>query len=698
MNVSAKNEIAASNKIIFDRIVVSASQEDQKIGEVDSSVFVIDSSDIQKNLSDSVKDIFKYIPSVTTGGGRQADSLINIRGIDGNRVLISVDGVKQAKNLSWGSTNSSRNTVDVNTLKRAEVVPGPGSSLYGSDAMGGSVYFVTKDPSDVFTEAGNGFSGSSRTYYDSSNESLSETISLAGRNGNAEGLLIYTYRDREETETYGGNGGTGPTREQANPSDGQDNNLLAKINLDINENQKLKLTAEYVDIEDDITELSSSYDDATYADHKNRKRISAEYVINNQTKLFDEASVKLDWQETNTDQTQGYYYIYFGGDYLFEGEYDETVKNLDLRFKKNIQAGNSSHAIQYGFDFEKTLFEQYRTSSLSGSNRSMPRSESESVALYVQDQISFQDSGWIITPGLRFDSHEITPQPDAAYLASNPSDLNPDKNKEDRVSLKLGATYQVNDDVSIFAQYAEGFKAPDMDQMYANYGRFGAYNFISNSDLKPETSDSIEIGFRIDKPAVSFEALAFYNDYENFIDEVTLAYDPSYPYGVFQQQNLSDVTIKGIELKGEIHFSELSSSLTGFTGRGAVAYADGEFKEDGVTQPLDSVSPLSAVIGLGYDAPAGDWGSEVTLTAAEGKKEKDVSDSSAFLPAGYGIVDMTAYFNINKNIRVDAGIFNLTDREHWSWETARRYTSTHTGLVRFSEPGRHFRVGVDWTF
>lgn len=697
MNATA-NEGTDQKSYIFDRIVISASQEDQKIGEVDGSVTVIESSDIQRNLSDSVKDLFKYVPSVTTGGGRQADSLINIRGIDGNRVLISVDGVKQAKNLSWGSTNSSRNTIDVNTLKRVEVVPGPGSSLYGSDAMGGSVYFVTKDPSDVLTESGDGFAGSSRTYYDSSNKSISESISLAGRNGDVEGLLIYTYRDRKETETYGGNGGTGPTREQANPSDGEDNNLLVKINIDINETQQLKLTGEYVNIEDDITELSSNYDDAFYNDHKTRKRLSAEYAIEKQTTLFDEATVKLDWQETNTDQTQGYYYIFFGGDYLFEGEYDETVKNLDFRFKKKIHSDNTSHAIQYGFDFEKTLFEQHRTSSLSGSNRSMPRSEAESIAAYVQDTITFTNSGWTLTPGLRFDSHEVAPEPDAAYLASNPSDLTPEKNKEDRVSLKLGATYKINEELSVFAQYAEGFKAPDMDQLYANYGRMGAYNFISNANLKPETSDSIEVGFRIDKPALSLEALAFYNDYENFIDEVTLSFDPSYPYGVFQQQNLSDVQIKGVELKGEVHFSELSDSLTGLSGRGAIAYADGEYNDSGVTRPLDSVSPLTAVIGLAYDAPTGNWGSEFTLTAAQGKKAKDVEDSSAFLPAGYGIVDLTAYLNINKDLRLDAGIFNLTDREYWDWETARRYTSTHTGLVRFSEPGRHFRVGLDWKF
>lgn len=698
--IAASSAVADDhNTKIFDQVVVSASQNAQSLSEVDGAVTVVDDKEIQRDLTDSVNDLFKYVPSVTTGGGRQANGLINIRGITGNRVLISVDGVKQAKNLDWGSTSSGRNLVDVNTLKQVEVVPGPGSSVYGSDAIGGLVYYKTKEPSDVFTEEGNGFGGASRTFYDESNESFSQTLSFAGRSDNIESLLIYTYRDRSERKTANEHDTTtGESRLSANPTDARDNSVLAKVNIGLTDTQTLKLTAESASAKDDITELSSSYANAFYDDHEKRRRLSAEYIYEESNAAFDELSLKFDVQETNTDQDQRYFNPRFGGDYQYIGQYDENLKAAELKFKKEISSGGTEHELQYGLDFEKTVFEQYRTSSLSGSNRSMPRSESESIAVYLRDRISLGDTGLTVTPGVRFDSYEVTPMPDAAYLASNPGDPAPDTNKDEQVSLRLGATYDVTDSVMLFAQYAQGFKAPDMDQLFANYGRTGAYNFISNADLKPETSDTIEVGVRFDNAATSLEVLAFYNDYENFIEEVSLAFDPSYPYGVFQQQNLSDVTIKGIELKGEFYLSELSDSLSGFSAQAAVAYADGEYSENNQTKPLDSVSPLNGVVGLTYDAPNNQWGSELTITAAKGKSEGDVAASNPFLPGGYGVVDLTAFYNINKDVRLDAGIFNLTDKQYWDWETARRRTNTHNGLARFSQPGRHFRIGLEWKF
>lgn len=96
-------------------------------------------------------DLFKYTPGVTVEtNARQGVQGINIRGIEGNRIKVLVDGVAQGNQFDSGNNfiNSSRVEVDTDLVKAVEIVKGAASSLHGSDAIGGIVAFETKDPSD----------------------------------------------------------------------------------------------------------------------------------------------------------------------------------------------------------------------------------------------------------------------------------------------------------------------------------------------------------------------------------------------------------------------------------------------------------------------------------------------------------------------------------------------------------------------
>ena len=87
---------------------------------------------------------------------------------------------------------------------------------------------------------------------------------------------------------------------------------------------------------------------------------------------------------------------------------------------------------------------------------------------------------------------------DALYLSSSHADVAPSKNSENQTSLKLGATYDLNDQHSVFGHLAQGFKAPDMNQLYESFNRPGAYKNSANPNLKAESVDSIEAGYRFD--------------------------------------------------------------------------------------------------------------------------------------------------------------------------------------------------------
>ncbi|WP_394166846.1 TonB-dependent hemoglobin/transferrin/lactoferrin family receptor [Neptunomonas phycophila] len=701
---AAENETPKANATFLDQLIINASPVSQTNQQSDSAITSLSYDQLATENATSVSDIFRYTPSVSVSGGAQGDGLITIRGISGNRVLIAVDGVKQAKNLSWSSLNSSRNLIDINALKQVEVISGPASASFGSDALGGLVYYTTKDPSDFLDNPSNtanqSTAGQYRVIYNGANKGLSNSISLAGRNDSLEGMLIYTYEDASEKQTPVDDSAQGSARRSTDPKDTQNESVLAKLKYQLDEHQAVKISAEHLSSDDDTQVLSSNSQDEQFLDIERRQRLSAEYTNDKATRFYDELTVTVDWQKTTNDQTQKFYNAgapYFG-DYVYDADYDETTRDLKLSLQKDLDFSTTAHQVSYGLSYEQTLFEQQRTSSLSGTNRSMPRAESKLVGIWAQDLIEWYDSGLRVTPGIRYDAYTVDAQPDAAYLVSNPIELDPGTNTDQKISLKLGVNYPITDAVTVFGQFAQGFKTPDMDQLFANYGRTGAYQFIANSNLKPESSNSLEFGFRYNHAGISGEVVAFYNDYKNFIDETIDYSNPSYPYGIYQQTNLKGAVIKGVEFKTQWDLGMTQQALRGLSLNASLAYATGTYDESGESQPIDSVSPLSGVLGLHYDHPNQQWGSSVIVTAAKGKSANDVSDSATFRPAGYGVIDLAGYYQWTPSVRIDAGVYNLSDKTYWQWDTARDHTQSTSGLERFAESGRHLRLGLTYNF
>lgn len=672
----------------FDAIVVTASKSAQKIGEVDGTMTLLQDDIIEKHLVNSIDDLFDFTPGITvSGAGNRGDSPINIRGITGNRVLVNVDGVRQPKNLNFGFLSSSRHFIDVNTFKQAEVIPGPASSLYGSDALGGVVSYTTKEAADLLPDNGNGLVGNAKLSYDSSNKNWSESATLAGRTGQVESLAVLTHRQGHEIKNKGSVGGTGSKRERADPEDTQDLSLLGKVKIHLDDQQSLKLTTEHVNNEEQIDAKGNALANTAYADEKSRNRFSTEYATSKATTAFDTLSARLDWQQAKTDQLATY--LSGGRPASYDSDYNEKTTAFNLDLKKQITGTSTEHQLSYGAAVENTRFTQWRNSSSTGIARGMPRSTSKSVAVYAQDHIKLAETGLSITPGVRYDQYTITPKADADYLASNPYDRNPAKNTGNQASFKLGSTYKIDTVNSLFGQFAQGYKAPDMNQLYENFDRPGAYAGKANPNLKPESVDSLEAGYRFQGKRANIEITAFHSQYDDFIENITIGVDANHPQGIFRNQNITGVKIKGLEVKASLDVTEQAQL------RGALAYAKGTSKKEGKTQPLDSIAPFHGTVALAYDAPSKQWGSELALRAATGKKPADVSKASPYLPAGYAVLDASTYYQLGKNLRLDAGIFNIADKQYWEWETARNLSATDR---RNSEAARHIKVGLTYDF
>src|SRR3990167_1273553 len=230
----------------FDTVTVTATRTEQTLDQVPSTVSVQTERDIdQKNVKD-IKDLVRYEPgvSVSGSGSRFGLSGFTIRGIGGNRVLTQVDGVSMPDAFSFGGfLSAQRDYVDPDTVKQVEIIRGPASSLYGSDAIGGAVSFLTKDAGDYLDEGDDAYARL-KTGYDGSDDSWQRSATFTARLGQVDGLLHLGRRSGQATDTHSGQGGIGAAREQANPQDYRADNLLSKLGWNYNDSDRLQLTYE----------------------------------------------------------------------------------------------------------------------------------------------------------------------------------------------------------------------------------------------------------------------------------------------------------------------------------------------------------------------------------------------------------------------------------------------------------------------
>lgn len=691
----------------LETIVVSATRTEEKLEDVAASVSVLSQEQLEKQLATDIRDMLRYEPGVeATNAGRFGLSGFNIRGLTGNRVKILVDGTEQSEGFASGPwLNSPRNFVDVDSLAQVEVLRGPASSLYGSDALAGVIAFTTKSPSAYLDDGGDGTGGHLKVLYDSVTDMVSETATIANRSGKLETLLQYTRRDGEETENYGEgySDAQGDDRTLPNPYDFGTDNVLAKVEYQINEAHRLKFIGEYfrskshidlLTLEGPTYNASYDYSDYTGDDVFTRKHIGLKHEWEAKNGLFDSLVWSFDWQKSDAEEETRNTTARFGyGRRLIDYRHGEENYQLSGQFDKETGV----HHLTYGFVYQHATQEN-RTDKfyLDGTRgdelaRYTPVVKGETIGLFLQDQIVLLDGALRLSPGLRYDSFKANPQTDEIYSTEL------EKHSSDKLTFRSGLVYKFDETFSMFGQFSQGFKAPELVQLYREdtSSITRGYITLSNPDLEPESSDSFELGFRAGGEKGNFEIVAFHSSYDDFISQNIEFVD-----GImhFQYKNLSEATIKGIEARTAVWLDQLIGAPAGVAFQAAFAYAKGDSKEDGVKTPLDTVSPTKLVLGLTYDAPNERWGLGLNATIVGDKNVDRIANATNYAPDGYTTFDVTGYFNIRDNLSLRAGIFNLTDKEYWLWEDVRGYAADTSFLERFTQPGRNASVSLQYRF
>lgn len=713
VNAACTEVLAQDENNSLATVQVTATRADQAVEDVAATVTVIETEDIQRSMATDIRDLFRHEPGVSVRSqpyrpgaalgatGRGGNEGINIRGMEGNRVLLQTDGVRLPATFSFGPQTAGRGDyLEIEGYKRVEILRGPASTLYGSDGLGGAVSFQTKDVDDLL-DAGRSSQVGLRTAYTSVDDGWLLSPAYAARGEHFEGMILGAFRWQNETETGGSNNAPNSTRTEANPQDIESTYVLAKLGYRPNGVHAFKLTLEHLDRDLDANVLSgvapvattpTSVTALTTDDEVTRKRAKLDYrYADSDNTLFQLAQLGVYVQDSTNRQfaderRNG------AANRTRDNHYDEKIYGVSAQFESNF-GQDTAHRLVYGIDYDNTEVHGLRDGTVPPANESFPTkpfpdTDYRLLGMFAQDEIAIDQV--VIIPGIRYDHFELDPRTgDPQYVGLEPTRLS-----DGQLSPKLGAIWRLHPLATPFVQYAFGFRAPtpnDVNNGFTNLtSSTSAYQTISNPDLKPETSQSFEIGLRGADGPLRYSMSVFNNRYEDFIESTRVGGTgtPSDPL-TFQSVNLDSARIRGFELNGEWTFMPTWSVV------GSLSKTRGHSNTPEGEVPLETIDPGKVVVGLRHEVEAR-YGLEATLSAVERKKRPH--DETVYAPSGFAIVDLTGHYQIAPNAHINAGLFNLFDRKYFLWADTRSISSSSTTLDAFSQAGRNFAVSLNYKF
>lgn len=702
-------------------VVVVASKVAQQASEVAGTVSVIDRERMEELLVRDIADLVRYEPGVAVPDEASRFGLqgFSIRGLDGNRVGIEIDGVPVGEGFTVGSfSQAGRDVIDPEILQRVEILRGPASTLYGSDALAGVVSLRTRDPADVLAEGAARFFGL-RSGVADHDDSLFASASAAARSGAWESLVTVATRDGHETSNHPRAGGM-----HANPADVSQRFGIGKLVRRDAALGTFSFTAEHSESERDTAVDSLIGGPGQYAtttalladDRSRRTRGSLRFERETGWLGPGHLELHLFAQQARFDQRsdQSRAAATAGGDAtrrLRRFEFDTELMGGELLVEGLAETGTFRHWQIAGVELARSRIGESRDgveiNLASGASthviagevlpvRDFPDSVADEIGIYWQDEISRADGRWTLIPGLRYERYSVDARPDALWQADNPTTAVVDID-DGRFTPRLGLRYALTETTSAFAQYTAGFRAPPFSDVNIglNIAAFG-YIAIPNPDLEAETSHGLELGLRHHGEHRSVTLAAFGNRYRNLIESrVNLGRDPESGLLVFQSLNRRRARIHGIEATWREDLSRASAAAR-WSVIGAMSWSRGE--DTSRDQPLNSVLPARLVAGLRRDSADGRHSTEFVATFVEAKEAVDQSGAALYEPAGYATFDVYHRYRPGAHARVDVGLYNLADRRYWDWSRARGVAPDAHDLDLYTSPGRSARatLTLDW--
>ncbi|QXG37124.1 TonB-dependent receptor domain-containing protein [Pseudomonas viridiflava] len=605
---AAEPVVESANVLSLDDVVVTAAGFEQNLEDAPASMTVITGDELRKRSFRDLTDAVRDVEGVTVNGGAN-ETDISIRGMPADYTLILVDGKRQSARESRVNGNSGYEQSFIppaEAIERIEVVRGPMSSLYGSDAIGGVINIITRKVTPEW--------GGSITYDYSARQHSDQ--------GNA-----------RQTQFFLG----GPLK----------TDLLG-----------LQVWGRYLDRQaDDDIEQTNGF---SKADHRDMTaRLSITPTVDHDilleagaTRLKNGDGLSANWATREQENNRDHWSI------SHQGRWGWATSDVSLAHEKSSREGKASAAqtdvLGRKPTVENTVLDaklvmpternitttglQWNDTTVTDWNQGLgDRKDYEfsvvQKALFAENEWSMTDT-FALTTGLRMDHHE-------EYGV--------------HFSPRIYGVWRATDDWTFKGGVARGFKAPEVRAVVPGYSYLRRNTFVmfGNPDLKPETSTNYELSaLWSNRNDLSAGATVFYNDFQDKLSTVTTT-ERWNGFIVMDRVNVDKAVIKGIELNGRWDITQDVSLKGNYT------YTDSEQKSGANAGAPLALTPERKA-NLRAEWNVNDRTQLWTATNYYGKEYGNTVNDE--LSPAYTTADLGGSYELTKNVSFNAALYNITDK------------------------------------
>ena len=690
----------AAQQNTLDAIQVTATRRAESISEVAQAVTVITEADLRKRSGQTNADLLHgevgtFVQQTTPG-----QAVVIVRGLKGSEVLHMVDGFRLNNAFFRNAPNQYPALVDPLMIEQIEVVRGPASVLYGSDAMGGVVHMLSRPA----RYSGASYSGASSSNASSSNaSSYNASSSDVGQAWDQSARLRAPYASADNSSItrveYAGNNDRlsvqlGTTYQDVNLLHvGGDGNALpftafssrfadAKIGFMAAAGHELIASFQYGrqpktprfdELVPGFGQLNPTSSEFLFTPQE-RYFAQLKYRFDKANAAFDRGSVSIGRQDILDNR--------LNRDFRSQNRDIEDNRSELLGLTAQFEKTTGTHYLTYGFErYQDEVTSARRrvniaTGALSARPARYPNgSTMDSSGVFIADDWLLNER-MDISAGLRYSriNIELPPVINATGVKLNPGKL----------TGNIGFNFQIWEGLALVANYGRAFRAPNVFDLGTFGSRAGNRFNVPNADLKPETIDSIDIGFKLQQGVWLGELIAFNSRYQDKITAVeTGARTPADQF-IVQSRNATRLDLHGVEAGVKLITEGPWSAYASATlTRGTEKLGPAEYD-------ADRIPPLFGKIGADYRLSDAWTLSAYSFFAARQDRlsPRDVTDPriNPAGTAGYATANVAATWNVRDALDLRLSAENLADR---------KYREHGTGL---DEAGRSFGVGIDWRF
>ena len=640
---------------VHEEIQVTATRYETDSFSTPVPISVVSSEELARQQPEKMVDSLKLLPSIDVSGEGPFRGLPVIRGLDSNRVLVLVDG--QRLNNARESTQFAGiqpGLVDLSLVDRIEVVRGPSSVLYGSDAIGGVINIITKQ--QAFHQGGFTFGGLAGYEFGSASESNRGHVDV---NGSGERTTFHIGASAFEAKDYRSPDGTVPNSGMKQRSFDGDVRFLVtdtgvlRFNLQATETRDVGFPG--FDPKTSGVDISFPRFD--------RNKFSAMYDTGPFGAL-NGLSLTAYYQTIVKESIRNFSFGQF-----FSDNFTRSDVNT-WGFNAQSSTDLASHHVTFGLDFYQDALHDFTAESSpfgSDNNVAVPDSDQRGYGVYAQDEIALSPR-FQLTLGARGDRYTFASKHDPRYTGQ-PFDVD-----QTAASGNVSARYQVTNHVALTGLVGRGFRAPNIEERsFFGLATTGDTYIQQNPNLKSERSLNYELGFKVRYARYSGGFNVYQNNVRDFINIAFLGTDPQTGLELAQFQNTDRATIRGAEFQLESYLSER------WTAFGNVSYSRGTNDKTG--DPLALIAPVKGVLGLRYQQVKW-WGEAATRMVA---RETRVPAGETSTP-GFATVDIRGGYVFADGLFLQAALENIGN------------VAYHEPFNVQLEPGRNFKVSVGYKF